>query len=197
MKERSIIQISISLGVITSVVLSVIIYVVIFRTENEPEMTVKPVVISTDKLYNTSNYHNSGWTSIHATFREIYSKTATSKLQKKLVEKTLEKSETIGEDPYELAKCLNCIQYIRENTAWHIPCYVEKSFFEYHLLPDGRVIEAEYVDSLSIDNGPVTYIVESCWFIVLNERSKGDMGHYSVYFISIEDKEIIYNNGCN
>ena len=73
--------------------------------------------------------------------------------------------------------------------------YIEKGIFEYRLLLTGEKVTPDMVQYHSGDIGPL--ISEPCWIVVMNVRSKGDLGHIEISFISIETKSIINSGGCD
>lgn len=194
MRSKFIITIGV-VAIIMVIIITSILSIVYLSSNDETKITVYPIVISTNDVYNVSQTYSMNYKEVHDAFYYNYSNSATSELQSLIIDYILEEAERIGEDPEELDACLQSINSIRDNRAWYIPCYVEKAIFEYH--PDSWGGK-EYPDSYEYNpDESKPSINESCWIVVMNVGSKGDMGHIEIFFISIETKQIMHRGGCD
>ena len=46
----------------------------LLRSEKEPEISIEPIVISSNRVYNISNYDDIGWKDIHDIFNAVVAK---------------------------------------------------------------------------------------------------------------------------
>jgi len=139
--------------------------------EQETHLKCEPTVVVTGINYS-SNPNNIPYNEAHTRFKENYTGSDLSiELRNAIVQNITEKVEQLGENSPIIYEAIKVTYGDWKERPMMIPCYAEKAI----------------------------YNDEPVWIIAFNRCNgfEGDIGHYDIFYVSIQTLETQWYTGCN